>query len=51
MKPEYSILALWAIALAATLYFTAETGAAIYLAPLFAVCMIGSVLIVRKAKE
>lgn len=50
MKHELAILGLWAIALVATLALVKETGVFTDLAPLYAICAIGSVLIVRSAR-
>jgi hypothetical protein len=49
-KPEFVVLALWTIAIVATL-LVARDGAFTYLAPLFAVCAVGSVFTVRKARH
>lgn len=48
--PELVTVVLWGIAAVATATVTSDTGQFTYLAPLFAVCAIGSVLTVRWAK-
>lgn len=50
-NPEFSILALWLIAIATTLYLTRDTGLFTYLAPLYFVCTVGSIVTVRSAKS
>ncbi|HEX9129227.1 MAG TPA: hypothetical protein VF850_08705 [Gemmatimonadaceae bacterium] len=48
-KPEIAVVLLWAIALAATFLVVGHTSVVTILAPLYAVCMIGSVITVRRA--
>jgi hypothetical protein len=50
MKFVIATLALWLIAIAATAWVVRETGSFTYLAPVFAVCAIGSVLVVQRAR-
>ena len=50
-KYEWAILALWLIAVVATLFITGDMEHFTYLGPLYAICMVGSVLIVRKAQQ
>jgi Na+/glutamate symporter len=49
MKYEITVVLLWAIALAATYLTTRQSSVLTLLGPLFVVCMIGSVIIVRRA--
>jgi Na+/glutamate symporter len=49
MKYEIAVVLLWAIAMAATYLIIRQSSVLTLLAPLFAVCMIGSVIIVRRA--
>ncbi len=51
MKHELAILLLWAISIFATAWWVSETGVFSRLAPVYAVCLIGSVLTVRNAKK
>ena len=46
-RPELVILALWCIAIVATLLVVKEKREFTILAPVYAICMIGSVLTVR----
>jgi predicted enzyme related to lactoylglutathione lyase len=48
---ELAVLALWAIALAATIVIVGDSARLTYLGPLFAICMIGSVMTVRSARR
>jgi hypothetical protein len=50
MKYVLATLALWLIAVAATAWVVRESGLFTYLAPVFAVCAIGSVLVVQRAR-
>jgi hypothetical protein len=50
MKYEAVTLLLWLIAILVSLFVTRETGLFSWLGPVFAFCMIGCVLIVRKAR-
>ena len=49
MKHELAILALWLISIVATMLIVDEAGIFTYLGPLYAICTIGSVIIVRRA--
>ena len=49
-KYEFTVLALWAIAIAATL-LVHSTDPFTYLGPVFFVCMVGSILVVRQARR
>ena len=49
MKYVIATLLLWVIALATTVLVVKDTSASTILGPLFAICMIGSVVIVRRA--
>jgi hypothetical protein len=49
MKYVIATLLLWVIALVATILVVNDTGALMILGPLFAICMVGSVVIVRRA--
>ncbi len=48
--PELIVAVLWGIATVATAAVTADTGDFTYLAPVFAICAIGSVMTVRWSK-
>jgi peptidoglycan/LPS O-acetylase OafA/YrhL len=50
MKYVAAIVVLWALAIISTLVIVADRHVFTYLGPLYAVCMIGSVLVVRKAQ-
>ena len=50
MKYEAVTLLLWLIAILTTLLVTRDTGLFSLLGPVFAFCMIGCVLVVRKAR-
>lgn len=49
MKPVLTILALWVVAILSTVFVLRGTGLITVLAPVYAICTIGSVLIVRTA--
>jgi len=51
MKSEFVVLALWTIAIAATVILVGDTGKFTYLAPVYAICAIGSVFTVRRARS
>ncbi len=51
MLAETAVILLWVIASVATALAVEGTGALTYRAPLYFICMVGSVLVVRKAKE
>jgi hypothetical protein len=50
MKYELTTLAIWLVALLATIGIVKDSGLLTYLLPVFAICMIGSVMVVRKAR-
>lgn len=50
MKNEIAVTLLWTIALATTALVVRQASLLTVLAPLFAVCMIGSVVSVRRAR-
>jgi hypothetical protein len=49
MKLVITNLALWLVALTATLVVVHDTAAVSRIAPVFAICMIGSVMTMRRA--
>ncbi len=51
LKHELAILALWLIAVVPTLLIVHQSGLFTYLGPLYFLCMVGSVYIVRNAKR
>ncbi len=51
MKYELTILGLWLIAIVATLLLVDGTDAFTHIGPLYAICAIGSVLTVRRARH
>jgi len=51
MKTELTVLGLWAIAIAATVLLVGDTGKFTYLGPVYAICAIGSVFTVRRARR
>ena len=51
MKYEMAILLLWLLAVVPTLLLVRQTGMFTYLGPLYFICMLGSVYIVRIAKR
>ena len=50
-NPELATLALWAIAITATLLLAGSPGAFTVLGPVYFVCMAGSLVTVRKARQ
>lgn len=50
MKHELAVLALWLIAIVTTMLLVHDPSTFSRLAPVFAVCTIGSVVTVRRAK-
>ena len=50
MKYIAAIVALWVIAITSTFVIVADRQVLTYLGPLYAVCMIGSVVTVRRAQ-
>ena len=51
MKYELANLALWLLAVIPTLLLVNQTGVFTYLGPLYFLCMVGSVYLVRSAKR
>jgi hypothetical protein len=51
MKHELAILVLWLVAVVPTLLIIRQTGLFTYLGPLYFLCMVGSVYVVRNAKD
>jgi hypothetical protein len=51
LKHELAILLLWLLAVVPTLLMLRESGLFTYLGPLYFLCMVGSVYIVRSAKR
>lgn len=51
MKYELIMLALWLIAIIPTLLLVHETGLFSILGPLYFLCMVGSVYLIRNAKK
>jgi hypothetical protein len=50
-KYEWATIALWLIAMLATLYVTRDTGLFTFLGPVFFICLLGSILIVKNARR
>jgi len=48
--PEMIVAMLWLIAIVTTVAFTSGTGVFTFLGPVFAICMIGSIVTVRRAR-
>jgi len=51
LKHELAILALWLAAIIPTLLMIHQSGLFTYLGPLYFICMVGSVYVVRSAKH
>ena len=51
MKDELAVLGLWLLAVVPTLLLVHDSGVFTYLGPLYFICMIGSVYIVRNLKK
>lgn len=51
MKHELAVIGLWLLAVIPTLLMVHDTGLFSYLGPLYFICMVGSVYIVRSAKK
>ncbi|HSE66749.1 MAG TPA: hypothetical protein VLB12_07165 [Gemmatimonadales bacterium] len=51
MKHELAIVALWAIAILVTILTVKQEGVLTVLLPVYAVCMIGSIVTVRAARS
>lgn len=50
MRPEWTVAVLWLIALVTTMLLTRDTGSFTFLGPVFAICMIGSVVTVKRSR-
>jgi len=48
---EFITLALWLISILATLFLLRDTGLFTYLAPVYLICMVGSIITVRNARR
>ena len=51
MKHELAILVLWLLAVIPTLMMVYQSGLFTYLGPLYFLCMVGSIYVVRSAKN
>lgn len=51
MKANLALLALWLTAAAATLFFTRQTDTFAYLAPVFFICMVGSLKVLDLVRQ
>jgi hypothetical protein len=51
VKHELAILGLWLLAVVPTLILLQKTNLFTYLGPLYFICMVGSIYIVRSAKK
>lgn len=51
VKHEMAILLLWLLAVTPTLLLVHQTGAFSILGPLYFICMVGSLYVVRSAKK
>jgi hypothetical protein len=51
MKYDLTMVALWAIAITATFLIVEEPRVVTFLGPVYAVCMIGSVITIRSARK
>lgn len=51
LKHELAVLGLWLVAVIPTLLLLRESGLFSYLGPLYFICMVGSVYIVRAARR
>lgn len=51
MKHEMAVLLLWLLAVVPTLLLVHQTGVFTYLGPLYFICIVGSVYVVRSAKK
>jgi hypothetical protein len=51
MRHELAILGLWLLAVVPTLLLVHQSGLFTYLGPLYFICMVGSVYIIRSAKR
>ena len=50
-KYVLAIVALWAIAIGATLALVGDTGRFTYLGPIFFICLVGSIMVLRHARQ
>ncbi len=50
MKTEFVVLILWLIAIVTTVVLIDDFGAFTYLGPVYLICMIGSVVVIRREK-
>jgi hypothetical protein len=51
VKHEMAVLLLWLLAVVPTLLLVHQTGVFTYLGPLYFICIVGSVYVVRSAKK
>jgi hypothetical protein len=51
LKHELAVLGLWLIAVVPTILLVQQTGLITFLGPLYFICMVGTVYIVRSAKH
>jgi hypothetical protein len=51
VKHELAVLGLWLLAVVPTFLLVHQTGLFTYLGPLYFICMVGSVYVVRSAKK
>ncbi len=51
MKHEMTVLGLWLLAVIPTLLLVHESGVFTFLGPLYFLCIVGSVYVVRNAKK
>lgn len=51
LRHELAVLGLWLVAVIPTLLLLRESGLFSYLGPLYFICMVGSVYIVRSARK
>lgn len=48
---EFAMLSLWAIAILATFFILWDSKSLTYLGPLYFICMVGSIIVVRNARK
>ncbi len=51
MKHELAVLGLWLLAVIPTFLLMQQSGMFTYLGPLYFICMVGSIYVVRSAKR
>jgi hypothetical protein len=51
MRYELGIIGLWAIAIVATIILTSESKVFTYLGPVYLICMVGSIIILRALRK